>query len=439
MVITTTARYLLRLAPSPCHRVTVVLPTSTYLRRHLTSSTSTSPSTVAVTVPSSDISSQSESEQQLYEQLEEARQQIPTNVSLNDMLEMAKNAGPATFLYSANFLRREIPIRIARQLSRLEQLPYGMCIMPSILRVRSWYAEAFREIRQFSKPLRTSEEQDRFTSCLESHYKRLSGLHFMMARGLHELKQQMEENSKAVGSPGSDLSLYPELHEQLDRFYLSRVGIRTLLAHHLEIQKPHRRGHAGIICVETCPHEVAQDAIASASLVCNRTFNRAPKVSLHGKRRSHFPYVPSHIYYILFELLKNSMKATAEFHKDAETLPPIRVVIADGKHNEDCAIKISDEGGGMPRSVLPRAWSYLYSTSPIDFGAFETMNDFDNESPMAGLGVGLPISRVYAKYFRGDLQLLSMESYGTDAYVHLHRLGTLPEPSIPGTSRRASR
>jgi hypothetical protein len=45
-----------------------------------------------------------------------------------------------------------------------------------------------------------------------------------------------------------------------------------------------------------------------------------------------------------------------------------------------------------------------------------------------GLGYGLPISRAYARYFGGDLNLMSMEGYGTDAFVHLSRLGNHDEP-----------
>jgi pyruvate dehydrogenase kinase 2/3/4 len=204
-----------------------------------------------------------------------------------------------------------------------------MCIMPSVLTVRAMYTESFRQLQRFAKPIRTDNEQADFTRCLEMIYTRHSGLHFMVARGLYELYTQLRDSSALLATTlPNDLSDYYDLHEQLDQFYLSRVGIRTLIAHHLELQRPPRAGHAGVICVKTCPREVAQDAIASASLVCNRTFNRAPKVTLYGKKRESFPYIPSHIYYMLFELLKNSMRATAEFHKDAATLPPIRVVIA---------------------------------------------------------------------------------------------------------------
>lgn len=44
---------------------------------------------------------------------------------------------------------------------------------------------------------------------------------------------------------------------------------------------------------------------------------------------------------------------------------------------------------------------------------------------LAGYGYGLPISRLYARYFGGDLQIISMEGYGTDAYLHLNRLGNV--------------
>jgi len=71
-------------------------------------------------------------------------------------------------------------------------------------------------------------------------------------------------------------------------------------------------------------------------------------------------------------------------------------------------LQISDEGGGIPRSGLSRIFTYLYSTA-------ENPPDLDEHNEgvtMAGYGYGIPISRLYARYFGGDLQIISMEGYG---------------------------
>ena len=90
---------------------------------------------------------------------------------------------------------------------------------------------------------------------------------------------------------------------------------------------------------------------------------------------------------------------------------------------------MSDEGGGIPRSGMPRIWTYLYSTASSPLSHMDdTSEGEDSPAVLAGYGYGLPISRLYARYFGGDLQITSMEGYGTDAYLHLNRLGNVQEP-----------
>lgn len=86
---------------------------------------------------------------------------------------------------------------------------------------------------------------------------------------------------------------------------------------------------------------------------------------VYGREQDTFTAVPSHLCYIIREVLKNSCRATVEHGKKTkpgEKLPPVKVIVARGK--EDMTIKIEDQGGGIRRSDLQHVWSYMYSTAP---------------------------------------------------------------------------
>ena len=70
-------------------------------------------------------------------------------------------------------------------------------------------------------------------------------------------------------------------------------------------------------------------------------------------------------------------------------------------------------GGGIPRSRLDLLFQYMYSTAP------EPSRSDCVSAPLAGYGYGLPLSRLYARYFQGDLVINSVEGYGTDAHIFL--------------------
>lgn len=111
---------------------------------------------------------------------------------------------------------------------------------------------------------------------------------------------------------------------------------------------------------------------------------------------------------------------------DAPSLSPIRVVVTKGA--EDVTIKIADQGGGMPRSVAKRIWSFAHSTRAKE-GKTQGENEFGKDEFTGGhiRGFGLPLARIYARYFGGEVTIKSMEGYGVDAYVYLPVLGVACE------------
>merc|ERR1712146_528885 len=132
-----------------------------------------------------------------------------------------------------------------------------------------------------------------------------------------------------------------------------------------------------------------------------------------------------HMHYILLELLKNAMRSTVETHRNKSgRLPMVQIMIAHG--DEDVTFKICDEGGGIPRSEIDAVWTYLHSSAtrpPIAEDLKQENRHNTSVGVLAGYGMGLPLSRIYAEYFGGNLDIKSMEGFGTDCYLHLCRLG----------------
>ncbi|WJX24624.1 [pyruvate dehydrogenase (acetyl-transferring)] kinase [Trifolium repens] len=341
-----------------------------------------------------------------------------TGVSLRYMMEFGSKPTHKNLLISAQFLHKELSIRIARRAIELERLPCGLSLKPAVLKVRDWYLDSFRDIRSFSEIKNMNDEKE-FTEVIKAIKVRHNNVVPTMAMGVQQLKKDI--NPKIINED------FVEIHQFLDRFYMSRIGIRMLIGQHVELHNPNPRPHVvGYIDTRMSPVEVARNASDDARSICCRQYGSAPDVHIYGDPDFTFPYVSAHLHLMVFELVKNSLRAVEECYMNSDKVsPPIRIIVADGI--EDVTIKISDEGGGIPRSGLRKIFTYLYSTARNPLDEHADLGVGDNVT-MAGYGYGLPISRLYARYFGGDLQIISMEGYGTDAYLHLSRLGDSQEP-----------
>ncbi|KAK9388076.1 mitochondrial branched-chain alpha-ketoacid dehydrogenase kinase-domain-containing protein [Lipomyces mesembrius] len=263
------------------------------------------------------------------------------------------------------------------------------------------------------------EYNKKFTKCLSIIKRRHDPVVTTVAQGINEYKHSRQR-----------MQIDSSIQSFLDRFYMSRIGIRMLIGQHIALnEEPSRGDYVGIICTKTNVRELAQEAIENARFICEDYYGLfdAPKVQLVCKPDLNFMYVPGHLSHMLFETLKNSLRAVVETHGSmAEEFPPVKLIVAEGK--EDITIKISDEGGGIPRSAIPLVWTYMYTTVQSTPSLDPDFSKSDFKAPMAGFGYGLPLSRLYARYFGGDLKLISMEGYGTDVYLHLNRLSSTSEP-----------
>ena len=59
------------------------------------------------------------------------------------MVLFGQNPSQGTLLKASQFLSEELPIRLSHRVVELESLPDGLSQMPSIEKVKEWYAQSF--------------------------------------------------------------------------------------------------------------------------------------------------------------------------------------------------------------------------------------------------------------------------------------------------------
>lgn len=68
---------------------------------------------------------------------------VRPGVSLRQMVQFGEKPSTGTLFRASQFLSEELPIRLAHRVQELNDLPDGLNEMPSICRVRDWYAQSF--------------------------------------------------------------------------------------------------------------------------------------------------------------------------------------------------------------------------------------------------------------------------------------------------------
>uniref|UniRef100_A0A8I3P6N0 Protein-serine/threonine kinase n=2 Tax=Canis lupus familiaris TaxID=9615 RepID=A0A8I3P6N0_CANLF len=346
----------------------------------------------------------------------------PSPLSMKQLLDFGtENACERT---SFAFLRQELPVRLANILKEIDILPDRLVNTSSVQLVKSWYIQSLMDLVEFHE--KSPEDQKAlsdFTDTLIKVRNRHYNVVPTMAQGIIEYKDGCTV----------DPVTNQNLQYFLDRFYMNRISTRMLMNQHIYSVTQRQ---ATQLTLEALIQAVMWQPWSKCSkMLCDQYYLTSPELKLtqvNGKfpgQPIHIVYVPSHLHHMLFELFKNAMRATVEHQENWPSLTPIEVIVVLGK--EDLTIKISDRGGGVPLRIIDRLFSYTYSTAPTP------VMDNSRNAPLAGFGYGLPISRLYAKYFQGDLNLYSMSGYGTDAVIYLKALSSESVEKLPVFNKSA--
>lgn len=262
---------------------------------------------------------------------------------------------------------------------------------------------------------------------------------------------------------------------------MKRISRRVIAEQHLALTEtfnspwhfPHSKDRSdlnadfvGEVFLKCNAKEVVQECGKVAQDMMRQSLDsgaKIPEIEVRGHLGATFPYILSHLEYIIGELLRNSIQAVTEKWKSSSgNPPPIEVLICEAPQH--VIIRISDQGGGIPREILPHLWSFCKGPrtqtrlhnlgkvpamaatmqelkvanpaspgekkeSPIRQTSWRdnSLATLSSRPPNLRLGMGLPMSRVYAEYWAGSLELHSLEGYGVDAFLQISKLGNKNE------------
>ncbi|KAI0771640.1 alpha-ketoacid dehydrogenase kinase N-terminal domain-containing protein [Trametes elegans] len=388
-------------------------------------------------------------------QLEAYASKPATRLTLRQLVYFGKYMNEDRLVKSANYVRTELPIRIAHRLRDMQALPYVVVTQEGVAQVYELYWNAFDKLRRYPE-IMTLEQNEAFCK---------------FVRGLLDDHKSVIPNLSLGLSLSSPYLLPDRLDTFMRRMLVSRISRRVLAEHHIALtesvksrDQSHSQENVGIICtglqvqesLERCtsylrrrPHNVEEDPLGEPLSDAEWS-----EVIVDGHKDTRFAYIREHLEYIIFELLKNSFRATRAKHRTAPVLPPIRITVISS--DNDVYLRISDQGGGLASAGI-QSPSDLFSFSHVrnatrladarlgalrtlsqqgmtatvseQIGQWQAESERDADVPAVGvnphprIGIGLPMSNIYATYFGGSLELVSLDGYGTDVYVRLPKLG----------------
>lgn len=194
------------------------------------------------------------------------------------------------------YVKAELPVRLAQRVRDIRRLPFGLSEAPSIQELRELYEQSF--VRILTSPrVRSSEQEMQFNVLLVDVKEKHAKAQQNVAAGLYQV---MMQNDRARDY---DFSAF------LDTFYMSRISLRMLIGHYNALHEP-EEGMVGIIEKQCSPARIAEDAARDAASLADYYYGMCPEVNVVGATDLRLPYIPAHLYYVMFELLKNSMRSS---------------------------------------------------------------------------------------------------------------------------------
>ncbi|KAA6409713.1 MAG: ase propeptide [Lasallia pustulata] len=323
-------------------------------------------------------------------------------LSLADLVRHGRPPLSADALFSsANFTLSLLPNRLAHRIQALRNLPFIVVSNPHVSKIYNNYLHSLSTLLPYQERQITSlEDETQFTEVMADLVQTHSNTIPILARGFLECRKYISPADQSNTSP-----------------YTSPPSPTTAASPPPSTSPP---SYIGVIDTALLPASTIRHCESFVSEICELKYGVRPTLTIDGDPSTRLAHVPTHLEYILTELLKNAFRATVESGHERF---PIEVTIAATSHAPPgpasapgVAIRIRDRGGGIAPENLNNIWSYSFTTfgdedvaDVAGNGVVDALNAIAGAgvggSSLAGLGYGLPLGRAYAEYFGGGIEV----------------------------------
>ena len=278
-----------------------------------------------------------------------------------------------------------------------------------------------------------------------------------------------------------------KLDELLSNLLRSRISRRLIVEEHLSVTSNYITGKKEntLVLGDIFQECNAIDYLTNASKECEQFIQNMyfesiplPKLIIEGQSNLKFYFLPTHLKYLLGEILRNAYEATMRQYIMKGLIKPNPITVTIVENPDTYIFRVSDQAGGLDHNNLTDLWSFgkskemarqslnnfhklpglqnlsIYddlssSSSILPENTMKSVEPYMNtslahttqwninkghyklEHPLIEmsqrpfrykLGVGLAMCKVYAEYWNGDLRVHSMPGHGVDAVLTLGNL-----------------
>ncbi|CAK7266170.1 hypothetical protein SEPCBS57363_001955 [Sporothrix epigloea] len=356
--------------------------------------------------------------------------------------------GEKALLESANFSLELIPVRLARRLQALRNLPYIVVSNSHVRQIYRNYRHSLRSLLpwwrrrvkgQGAPAITTLEEEIAFTDVLaelvtthqntipilaqgflesrkyiapadvtaflDEHLRARIGTRLIAEQhiALHLSSQPFGQELASTSPSDSAAEAKSQANHGSNQAKVNAAAAAAVVSDDMSATSPasETSSYIGIIDTQLCPARTIDSCANFVSDICELKYGVRPQWRIDGEPNTTFAYVPMHLEYIATELLKNAFRAVVENKMHRE---PVVITIApepsgsssssssgsgSGSGNSSSILPLDDNAPGVTIRIRDRGGGICPDVLPNIWSySFTTFSDYDDFSSGSGASGG---------------------------------------------------